>query len=89
MTRNIFYCHPAINKMALAEKQGLISGGIWLVPGGNLAPYLTDRTGNYPDFEPYLSLYSYLRVGFGYLGVAVVEHDEIGLKVPLIETQHN
>jgi len=55
-TGDIASSHRAMNKMALALKRGLISGGIWVVPSGNLAPYLTDRIGNYPEFEPYFSL---------------------------------
>lgn len=49
-TGNISSSHRAMNKMALALKRGLISGGMWVVPSGNLAPYLTDRIGNYPEF---------------------------------------
>jgi Restriction endonuclease BamHI len=86
-TGNIASSHRSMNKMALALKQELISGGIWVVPSGNLAPYLTDRIGNFPEFEPYFSLYSDLEVGFGYLGVAIVEHDETSLEVPFIEKQ--
>jgi len=86
-TGNIFSIHRAMNKMALALKMGLISGGMWVVPSGELAPYLTDRIGNYPEFEPYFSLYSDLEVQFGYLGVALVEHDETSREVPFIEKQ--
>jgi Restriction endonuclease BamHI len=86
-TGNIASSHRSMNKMALALKQELISGGIWVVPSGNLAPYLMDRTGNYPEFEPHFSLYSDLEVEFGYLGVAIVEHDETSTEVPFIEKQ--
>lgn len=86
-TGNISSSHRAMNKMALALKRGLISGGMWVVPSGGLAPYLTDRIGNYPEFEPYFSLYSDLEAGFGYLGVAIVEHDETSREVPFIEKQ--
>lgn len=86
-TGNISSSHRAMNKMALALKRGLISGGIWVVPSGNFAPYLTDRIGNYPEFEPYFSLYSDLEVGVGYLGVAIVEHDETSPEVSFIEKQ--
>jgi len=86
-TGNISSSHRAMNKMALALKWGLISGGMWVVSSGDLAPYLTDRIGNYPEFEPYFSLYSDLEVGVGYLGVAIVEHNETSLEVPLIEKQ--
>ncbi|CAN5681028.1 hypothetical protein BH18ACT11_BH18ACT11_15130 [soil metagenome] len=86
-TGNIASSHRAMNKMALALKRGLISGGMWVVSSGDLAPYLTDRIGNYPEFEPYFDLYSDLEVEDGYLGVAIVEHDEASLEVPLIEKQ--
>lgn len=75
-TGNISSSHRAMNKMALALKRGVISGGLWIVPSGRLAPYLTDRIGNYPEFEPYFDLYTDLEVEFGYLGAAVVEHDD-------------
>ena len=74
-----------MNKMALALKRGLISGGMWVVSGGSLVPYLTDRIGNFPEFEPYFDLYSDLEVEAGYLGVAIVEYDETSREVPLIE----
>ncbi len=60
---------------------------MWVVPSGTLAPYLTDRIGNYPEFEPYFSLYSDLEVRFGYLGVASVEHDEVSVDVPFVAKQ--
>ncbi|MBA2715425.1 MAG: restriction endonuclease [Rubrobacteraceae bacterium] len=86
-TGNIASSHRAMNKMALALKRGLISGGIWVVSSGDLAPYLTDRIGNYPEFEPYFDLYSDLEVEAGYLGVAIVEHDETSLEAPFIDKQ--
>ena len=86
-TGNISSSHRAMNKMALALKRGLISGGMWVVSSGSLAPYLTDRIGNYPEFEPYFDLYSDLEIGFGYLGVAIVEHDETSREVPFIRKQ--
>ncbi|MDP9411829.1 MAG: restriction endonuclease [Actinomycetota bacterium] len=86
-TGNISSSHRAMNKMALALKRGLISGGMWVVPSGTLAPYLTDRIGNYPEFEPYFSLYSDLEVTLGYLGVASVEHDEVSVDVPFVAKQ--
>lgn len=86
-TGNIASSHRAMNKMALALKQGLISGGMWVVSSGTLAPYLTDRIGNYPEFEPYFSLYSDLEVELGYLSVASVEHDHTSHEAPFIEKQ--
>jgi len=86
-TGNISSSHRAMNKMALALKLGLITGGMWVVPSGSLAYYLTDRIGNYPEFEPYFGLYSDLDIEHGYLGVAIVEHDEIRRDVPFIPKQ--
>ena len=86
-TGNIASSHRAMNKMALALKRRLISGGMWVVSGGALDPYLTDRIGNFPEVEPYFDLYSDLEVKVGYLGVAVVEYDETSPEVPLIEKQ--
>jgi hypothetical protein len=76
-TGNISSSHRAMNKMALALKQGRISGGLLVLPNRTLYPYLTERIGNYQELEPYLSLYTDLEVDHGYFGVAVVEHDAV------------
>lgn len=86
-TGNISSSHRAMNKMALALKRGMIAGGLWVVPSRGLAWHLTDRIGNYPEFEPYFSLYTDLNVEFGYLGAAIVEHDGANLEVPQIPKQ--
>lgn len=83
-TGNIASSHRAMNKMALALRRGLISGGILVLPSRALYRYLTDRIGNYEELEPYFDLYTDLRVDRGYLGVIVVEHDATDQDVPRI-----
>lgn len=84
-TGNISSSHRAMNKMALALKLGRVSGGVLVLPSHRLYPYLTDRIGNYRELEPYLSLYTGLRVVRGYLGVMVVEQDATSEDVPKIQ----
>jgi hypothetical protein len=84
-TGNISSSHRAMNKMALALKLARISGGVLVLPSHRLYPYLTDRIGNYRELEPYLSLYTDLRVESGYLGVIVVEQDATSEDVPKIQ----
>ncbi len=84
-TGNVASSHRAMNKMALALKLGRISGGVLVLPSHRLYPYLTDRIGNYRELEPYLSLYTDLRLESGYLGVIVVEQDATSEDVPKIQ----
>lgn len=83
-TGNISSSHRAMNKMALALKQGSIVGGLLVLPNRTLYRFLTDRIGNYQELEPYLSLYRDLEVDQGYFGVAVIEHDATSEDVPRI-----
>ena len=71
-----------MNKMALALRRGLVSGGVLVLPSRALARYLTDRIGNYEELEPYFDLYTGLEIVHGYLGVIVVEHDAVDHDVP-------
>jgi hypothetical protein len=82
-TGNISSSHRAMNKMALALKEGLIAGGILVLPTRALYKYLTDRIGNYEELEPYFRVWSDLDVS-GYLGVVSVEHDGTSTDVPRI-----
>jgi len=57
----------------LALLHGRISGGVLILPTRDLARFLTDRVGNYPELAPYFPLWSSLNVRNGYLGVLAVE----------------
>jgi hypothetical protein len=83
-TGNISSSHRAMNKMALGLLEGIVSGGILVLPTRGLYRYLTDRIGNYRELSPYFPLWSSLDVNNGYLGIVAVEHDATSLDVPRI-----
>lgn len=86
-TGNISSSHRAINRLALAMLVSRISGGILVVPSGDLYRYLTDRVGNYRELEVYFPLWREWRFleSFGYLAVVAVQHDEANSNVPRIQ----
>lgn len=57
-TGNISSSHRALNKMALGLMKGKLVSASLVVPSKNLARWLTDRIGNFPELEPYLDLWS-------------------------------
>jgi hypothetical protein len=74
-TGNISSSHRAINKMSLFLLHSAIVAGILVVPSASLAKYLTDRIGNYPELEPYLSLWKSIPCKNGILEIVVIEQD--------------
>jgi hypothetical protein len=83
-TGNISSSHRAMNKMALGLIEGVILGGILVLPTRVLGRWVTDRIGNYPELQPYFPLWTNLPVRRGYLGVITVEHDATSTEVPQI-----
>lgn len=83
-TGNISSSHRALNKMALALMKGLIAGGILVVPSAELAYFLTDRIGNFPELLPYLDLWKAIPCKSGILEIVVIEHDDVSTNVPRI-----
>lgn len=83
-TGNISSSHRAINKMALGLLQGVLIGGILVVPTREMYHYLTDRVGNLQELEPYFPLWRSLKCEEGLLGVIAIEHDAVSKKVPRI-----
>jgi hypothetical protein len=82
-TGNISSSHRAINRIGLGIKIGYISGGVLILPSGNLAPYLTDRIGNEPELRPYHSLWSEWRLApLSYFAIVAIEHDRTAWDVP-------
>lgn len=84
-TGNISSSHRALNKMALGILQNQLIGGILILPTKNLAQYLTDRIGNYPEIEPYFPLWEKIELNNGFLGVIAIEHDGTSYEVPRIK----
>lgn len=80
-TGNISSSHRSMNKLALGLIEGVIAGGVLIVPTRELAQYLTDRVGNVRELEPYFPLWSSISVSRGYLSVIAVEHDRTSRRV--------
>jgi hypothetical protein len=85
-TGNISSTHRAINRIALGILEERIVGGVVALPSRKLAPYLTDRIGNFPEVQPYLPLWGewHSLSPEGYLGIVVIEQDGDSFDVPKI-----
>lgn len=83
-TGNISSSHRALNKLCLGLIKEVIRAGILVVPSRNMYQYLTDRTGNFSELEPYLDLWRAIRCENGVLEIIVVEHDDTSTSVPRI-----
>jgi len=84
-TGNISSSHRALNKMAVGLLDGVLAGGILILPSREMYQYLTDRIGNYAEIEPYFPVWRNLSIEKGLLAVIEVEHDAISLAVPQIK----
>jgi len=83
-TGNISSSHRAINKMAIGLLDGVIEGGVLILPSRNMYQYLTDRVGNFAEIEPYFNVWKNLKISNGLLAVIEIEHDDLSEDVPLI-----
>ncbi len=84
-TGNISSSHRALNKMAVGLLDGVLAGGILILPSREMYQYLTDRIGNYAEIEPYFPVWRNLSINTGVLAVIEVEHDAISLDIPPIK----
>ncbi len=83
-TGNISSSHRALNKMAIGLLDGVIEGGILILPSRDMYQYLTDRVGNFAEIEPYFNVWKNLQLSSGLLAVIEIEHDELSKNVPPI-----
>jgi hypothetical protein len=83
-TGNISSSHRALNKMAVGLLDGVLVGGILILPSRDMYRYLTDRIGNYAEIEPYFTVWKNLQIQEGVLAVIEIEHDALSTDVPLI-----
>lgn len=74
-TGNISSSHRALNKMALGLIQGVLSGGVLILPSRKMYSFLTDRIGNFQELSPYFPMWKNLNITRGYLAVIEIEHD--------------
>ena len=63
--------------MSLGIRNGILIGGILVLPTRKLYQYLTDRVGNFAELEPYFDVWRSMMIGNGILCVYAVEYDEI------------
>jgi len=70
--------------MAIGLLDGIIEGGILILPSRNMYQYLTDRVGNFAEIEPYFNVWKNLQITHGLLAVIEIEHDDISEDVPPI-----
>lgn len=83
-TGNISSSHRALNKMIIGILSGKLIGGSLIIPTRSFYYYLTDRIGNYSELEPYFPVWKSTNTDLGFLSVIAVEHDVLGMDVPLI-----
>jgi len=76
-TGNISSSHRAMNKLVLGLINRAIRGGILVVPGNAMRPYITDRIGNIGELKPYLPLWSAANAPDAALRIYAVEHDAL------------
>ena len=70
--------------MAIGLMDGVLAGGILILPSREMYQYLTDRVGNYAEIEPYFPVWRNLSINKGLLAVIEVEHDAVSLDIPPI-----
>lgn len=84
-TGNISSSHRALNKMAVGMIDGIVAGGILIIPSRAMYQWLTDRIGNYDELVPYFPVWRGIcSVVDGVLSIVVVEHDALSHDVPRI-----
>ncbi len=84
-TGNISSSHRALNKMAVGMIDGVLAGGILILPSRKMYQYLTDRIGNYAEIEPYFPVWRNLIIDDGVLIVIEIEHEAESRDVPPIK----
>lgn len=84
-TGNISSSHRAMNKLAIGLIGNILAGGILILPSREMYKFLTDRTGNFAELEPYFPMWKNLSIKKGYLGVIEIEYDQLSSNTPLIQ----
>ncbi|WP_205622123.1 PDDEXK family nuclease [Paenibacillus massiliensis] len=85
-TGNISSSHRALNRIVLGILDGVIDGGILVLPSRAMYRYLTDRIGNFQELEPYFRVWEALEssINNGLIRVIEIEHDGVSLEIPPI-----
>ncbi|OQY49422.1 MAG: restriction endonuclease [Desulfobacteraceae bacterium 4572_87] len=88
-TGNISSSHRALNKMAVGLLDGMLVGGVLVLPSRRMYQYLTDRVGNFQEIEPYFPMWRNLSITDGLLAVIEIEYDAVSLDSPQIKKGTN
>jgi len=88
-TGNISSSHRALNKMAVGLLDGILAGGILVLPSREMYQYLTDRVGNFAEILPYFPVWRNLQINEGVLAVIEIEHDATSFDVTPIRKGTN
>ncbi len=85
-TGNVSSSHRSVNKMIMGMMEDVLIGGILIVPTKDLAKYLTDRIGNFPELSTYFRYWRRQQelVKEGVLEIIAIEHDNTSWAVPRI-----
>ncbi|CAM4447889.1 PDDEXK family nuclease [Paenibacillus tarimensis] len=83
-TGNISSSHRALNRLILGILDGVLEGGILVLPSRNMYQYLTQRTGNFKELEPYFPVWDKLAESMesGILLIIEIEHDGVSEHIP-------
>lgn len=84
-TGNISSSHRALNKMTVGLLDGVLAGGVLILPSRNMYQYLTDRIGSYSEIEPYFPVWRNILINEGVLAVIEIEHDAESTDIPPIK----
>lgn len=85
-TGNISSSHRAMNRLLRGYHEGVLAGGVLIVPTRSLYHYLTDRVGNLAELEPYFDFWkATITWKDGVLAIIAVEHNRTDPRVPRIK----
>ncbi|SEG75809.1 restriction endonuclease [Paenibacillus sp. UNC499MF] len=86
-TGNISSSHRALNRISLGILDGLLDGGLLILPSRKMYKYLTDRIGNYQELEAYFRVWEAIEPSIenGLIEVIEIEHDDVSFDVPPIK----
>ncbi|RXT08862.1 restriction endonuclease [Ammoniphilus sp. CFH 90114] len=76
-TGNIASSHRALNKIMTGIINGVLVGGVLILPSREMYEYLTDRVGNFRELSPYFDVWAKANypITQGFLAVIEIEHD--------------
>lgn len=85
-TGNISSSHRALNRLVKGIMDGLLEGGILVLPSREMYYYLTDRVGNFQELQPYFKIWESVQLTKGLIQVIEIEHDGVSKDIdPIVK----